>query len=198
MASLVGLVGAKVYYLAGHLLMRRFLPRYRDDPPPSLATPGMCIQGFVAGAGGALMVGALAAGISVGRVLDVTTPGLFFGMTIGRFGCFFGGCCVGRPTVSRWGLWSSDRRLGVHRVPTQLFESALALSIGLLTLVAVWATTPTPAGALFVAALGAYTLGRQLLFPLRDNPRKTSGGRTLTIALSAVAAVVAVGLAAVG
>jgi phosphatidylglycerol:prolipoprotein diacylglycerol transferase len=182
-ACLVGLVGAKLYYLTGHYLGGR---------RPSLLTAGMCIQGFVLGAIGALVVGARAADVPVGPLLDVTAPGLLFGMTIGRFGCFFGGCCAGRPTASRWGLWSSDRRLGMRRVPTQLLEAAVALVVGLAGLLAVWATTPQPAGVVFVGAIAAYTLGRQLLFPLRAGPRHTAHGRTLTMALAGLVAAVAI------
>ena len=165
-------------------MARHFLAGHRDDQRPAVLTAGLCIQGFVAGAVGALVVGAFVAGVPVGTLLDVTAPGLFLGMTIGRFGCFFGGCCVGRPTASRWGLWSSDQRLGVRRIPTQLLESTVALSIGLPALLAMWATTPHPAGVVFIGTIAAYTLGRQLLFPLRDNPRKTAHGRTFTMALT--------------
>ncbi len=191
-ASLVGLFGAKAYYLAGHYLMRRFVPAHRDDERPAVWTAGMCIQGFVAGALGTLVAGAFVTGLPVGTLLDVTAPGLFFGMTIGRFGCFFGGCCAGRPTASRFGLWSSDRRLGVRRIPTQLLESTLALCIAGPALVAMWATTPHPGGVVFVGAIAAYTLGRQALFPLRDNPRKTAHGRSLTMALAGLVVLVTV------
>ncbi len=187
-ASLVGLVGAKFYYLAGHYLGRHFLAGY--DHRPAVLTAGLCIQGFVAGAVGTLVVGALVAGVPVGALLDVTAPGLFLGMTIGRFGCFFGGCCVGRPTASRFGLWSSDQRLGVRRIPTQLLESTVALSIGVPALLAMWMTTPHPAGVVFIGTISAYTLGRQLLFPLRDNARKTAHGRTLTMAFTGLVVLV--------
>ncbi|MDA8285952.1 MAG: hypothetical protein M0Z42_22220, partial [Actinomycetota bacterium] len=40
-ASLVGLLGAKGYYLGGHHLMRRFLPAHRDDERPAVWTAGM-------------------------------------------------------------------------------------------------------------------------------------------------------------
>lgn len=182
LASLVGAAGAKVYYLVEH-----------RDRRPSLLTAGMCIQGFVLGAVGALAAGTLLLGVPVGRALDVSTPGLLFGMTIGRFGCFFGGCCAGRLTGSRWGLWSSDRRLGARRVPTQLLESALAFVSGSIALVTVWSSDGDPSGVVFIGAVGAYTLGRQLLFPLRDLPRNTSHGRSVTMTLSAIAVVAAVG-----
>ena len=184
-AAVVGLVGAKLYYLVEH----------HDRRPPVL-TAGMCIQGFVLGTVAALFLGALAVGISAGRLLDVTTPGLLFAMTIGRFGCFFGGCCAGRPTASRWSLWSSDRRLGVRRIPTQLLEAALAAAIGLAAWAAVAARPAPPAGIVFIGAMAAYTLGRQLLFPLRDLPRHTHHGRILTMAVAGAVLVIAVAVVA--
>jgi len=182
-ASVLGAAGAKVYYLVEH----------RDRRPP-LLTAGMCIQGFVLVAIAALVAGTLLLGVPIGRVLDATTPGLLFGMTVGRFGCFFGGCCVGRPSGSRWALWSSDRRLGVRRVPTQLFESAIALTVGVVALWAVWSGVSL-GGTVFAASIAAYIFGRQLLFPLRDLPRHTAYGRRLTMVLAAsvVAAAVAAG-----
>lgn len=182
LASVVGLVAAKAYYLVEH----------RGEHTPVLTTAGLCIQGFVLGAIATLAAGAAVAGVPVGPALDVTTPGLLFAMTIGRFGCFFGGCCAGRPTGSRWGLWSSDRRVGMRRIPTQLLESALAFTVGAASVAVVWSTTPSPAGVVFVAAIAAYTAGRQLLFPLRDLPRHTANGRTLTLALAVTVAVAAV------
>jgi len=166
LACLVGLLAAKIYYWA---LFRRHVSDW-------LST-GMCLQGFVIGAVAALILGSLLAGVQLGKALDATAPGLLFGLAIGRLGCFFGGCCVGRPTASRWGLWSSDKTLATRRIPIQLFESALAAILGLSTLALVLLTSPHPAGVAFVGGLAAYTLGRQLLLPLRHLPRKTARGR---------------------
>lgn len=181
LSSLVGLVGAKVYYLVEHRAER-----------PTVLRAGLCIQGFVLATIGALIAGSVAIGVPVGRVLDVTVPGLLFAMTIGRFGCFFGGCCAGRATPSRWGLWSSDRRLGMRRIPTQLLESAVAFTIGLAALAVVTSFDVRRGGTVFVAAIAAYTLGRQLLFPLRDLPRHTDHGRFVTMAIAAAAVVAAI------
>lgn len=188
-AVLVGYVAAKIWYLVLHRqTLRKFIPA------------GTCIQGFLLGTFGTLTIASLLTGNSVGLLLDATTPGLFFAMAIGRPGCFLGGCCVGRPTTSRWGLWSSDRRIGVRRIPVQLLEAAMALAIALGTLVLSLPGTLPLAGALFVGAVATYTLGRQLLFPLRSEPRRTSTGRLLTLVGAgavAVAAVLASVLAAV-
>lgn len=172
LACLLGVVGAKTYYLATH-----------RGEGTGLLTVGMSVQGFVLTSITTIALGALITGRPVGTVLDVTTPGLLFGMTIGRWGCWLGGCCVGRPTASRWGLWSSDRRLGVRRIPVQLLESTVALTLGLLAVTAV-RTETAPGGTVFIATIAAYTLARQLLFPLRDLPRATTHGRVITMAVS--------------
>lgn len=185
-ACLLGLLGARLYYVAEHPQRRRGL----------VNTPaGMCIQGFVLAAIATVVAGSLLLGLSAGTLVDVSAPGLMFGMAIGRVGCFLGGCCAGRPTGSRYGLWSSDRRLGVRRIPTQLFESALALVIGLVAAVVVATDSAQPGGTVLVAVIAAYTLGRQLLFPLRSLPRNTRYGRTLTIVACVLALVGAVAVA---
>jgi phosphatidylglycerol:prolipoprotein diacylglycerol transferase len=181
LAGLVGLVGAKVYYLQTH----------RAEKKRTL-TAGMSVQGFVMAAVSVLVLAGWVAGIAVGAMLDVTAPGLLLGMTIGRLGCFFGGCCVGLPTASRWGIWSSDRGVGVRRVPVQLFESAMAGTVATLTLLAVLLLDPAVDGLLFLAGLSAYTLGRQVLFPLRVVPRKTANGRVITAMVTGLVLVASV------
>lgn len=186
-ASLMGLVGAKVYYLLTHRVEK-----------PSPLTAGMSIQGFAIAAISSLLVGGWWAGLPLGQMLDVTAPGLLFGMTIGRLGCFFGGCCVGRPTASRWGVWSSDRCIGVRRIPVQLLESSVAGVVATSTLVAVAAFDPAVDGLLFLVGFSTYTFARQLLFPLRGIPRKTSHGRIATEIVTGVVIVAAVTVLLVG
>jgi len=129
--------------------------------------------------------------ISIGVYLDVTAPGLLVAMAVGRVGCFFAGCCGGPPTASRWGVWSSDQRVGARRLPTQLLELALAGILGLVVLVAVLRHGPA-GGAFFVAGLAAYTLGRQGFLRLRAERRKTRLGGLLTAALAALVLIAAV------
>ena len=47
------------------------------------------------------------------------------GLSIGRLGCFFGGCCFGAPTELPWGvLFPTAPDCGVlHRHPTQIYET---------------------------------------------------------------------------
>lgn len=181
LACLIGVVGAKVYYLLTH----------RGTTQSRLAA-GMSIQGFVLAAISTLVLGSLAVGVPVGDALDVTTPGLLTGMAIGRLGCWFGGCCAGRPTASRWGLWSSDRVIGVRRIPVQFLESGMTATLALTTAALLVSGALDRGGTTFVVGIAAYTLGRQVLFPLRGIPRTTRMGRPVMSVLTSLAIILAI------
>lgn len=174
-ACVIGLVGGKAWYLAVH----------RARPREAL-TAGTCIQGFLVGAVATLAVGAAVLGIPIGSMLDITTPGIFVAVAIGRPGCWLTGCCAGRPTTSRWGVWASDRRVALRRTPVQLAEAALGLALGLVSLGLVATGAAAFGGQVFVAMLACYTIGRQPLFLMRAYPH-TPRGRRLTVAAGAVA-----------
>jgi phosphatidylglycerol---prolipoprotein diacylglyceryl transferase len=176
-AIVVGIIGAKVWFIVLHRREHRI--------------EGWCIQGFIAGATLAAAIVLAVLDVSPGVFLDVTAPGLLFGLAVGRVGCFFAGCCGGPPTASRWGVWSSDQRVGARRIPTQLLESVLAFSLGLGVLVVVLGHGPA-GGAFFVAALAAYTLVRQGILRLRAEPRKTRLGGPVTGVLAALVLIAAV------
>jgi len=82
--------------------------------------------------------------------------------------------------------------LGVRRIPTQLVESALALTLGLIALAVVLTVGRSGGGTVFVGAIAAYTTGRQLLLPLRNLPRNTTHGRTVILLACAVVLIGAV------
>ncbi len=62
-------------------------------------------------------------------VLDATIPGITLGIAIGRWGCFFNGCCYGKPTDLPWGVVyppGSEPHLHFGDVPvhpSQIYES---------------------------------------------------------------------------
>jgi phosphatidylglycerol---prolipoprotein diacylglyceryl transferase len=180
-----GVIGAKAWYVAEQR-GRKF--------------DGWCIQGFITGT--ALVVVAVAfagAGPPAGAFLGAAASAILLGMAIGRPGCFWAGCCVGRPTTARWGIWSSDRRLGCRRYPAQLLEALASLVIGLGVVSYELVAGLARSGPVAVAGLAAYTLCRQLALSLRaESPHRWRYGRQATMAAAAVAIVVSLVLLAVG
>ncbi|MBD5603768.1 MAG: prolipoprotein diacylglyceryl transferase [Candidatus Eremiobacteraeota bacterium] len=61
---------------------------------------------------------------------DLFAVALAAGEAVGRFGCFFAGCCYGKVTTLPWGVYEH----GALRHPTQLY-SAAAAALTLLVLV---------------------------------------------------------------
>ena len=185
-AVAAGLAGAKAWYIGVHR-GRKF--------------DGWCIQGFVAGAAALAAAAPLAGlGLPAGAYYAAAAPGLLIGMGIGRPGCFWAGCCTGRPTASRWGIWSSDRIIGCRRIPAQPLEALLALATGLAALTVVLLAGPARSGGpVAVAALAAYTLGRQFLLGLRaDPPRRSPRSGPVAAAAAAAALIASITLLALG
>lgn len=139
---------------------------------------GWSVDGFVLAGPVAAVVALLVTSLPVGVFLDASMPGLFLGVAIGRLGCFFTGCCAGPCTRSRWGIWSSDRRIGARRLPAQLVEAATGLLIATVSGLLVLGDVPTPPGAVFVASFVAYIVARQFLLRLRAERRSFSWRRS--------------------
>ena len=172
-AIVAGVIGGKGWYIAVHRGKK---------------ADGWCIQGFVAGAAVVVAAAAIAGpGIPAGAYLAAAAPALLIGMAIGRPGCFWAGCCTGRPTAARWGIWSSDRRLGCRRAPAQLLEALSALISGGVVLAVVLADGLARSGPAAVVGLAVYTLCRQFILGLRAEPRVWRYGRRVTGTLAALA-----------
>src|SRR5437763_12381363 len=70
-------------------------------------------------------------GLPLWTTCDVFAPGIALGHVIGRFGCFFAGCCFGKPTNVPWAITFKDpfaaanvgTPLNVPLHPTQLYEA---------------------------------------------------------------------------
>ena len=167
LAVAFGLVGAKVWYAVLH-----------PGPWRRAILGGWAVDGFLAVCFAVGTAALLAFHLPVGAVLDATAPGLFFAVAIGRIGCFLTGCCAGRCTSSRWGVWSSDRRVGAHRIPAQLLESAAGLLIGVAAAMLALDAATGIDGLVFAASFGAYIVVRQLLLRLRAERREYSWRRS--------------------
>ncbi len=97
------------------------------------------------------------------RLGNVIAPSIALGMSIGRFGCFFNGCCFG--IVSTVGCDFGDGQL---RLPTQLFEVMFHF-IAFIMLVYYKNRVKTP-GILFKIYILAYFVFRFFIEFIRENP----------------------------
>ncbi len=175
---LAGIIGAKILYIIVDW------HNYMQNPRQifSLAT----LQ-----AGGVFSGGLIAAFVVAAWFLrkhqmpalatcDAFAPGLAMGHAIGRLGCFAAGCCYGKPTHHFWGVTFTNplasqlvgTPLNEALEPTQLFESAVELSIFLLL---TWMFKRKKFdGQIFGAYLFLYGIARFFLEFLRDDPGRGS------------------------
>jgi prolipoprotein diacylglyceryl transferase len=126
---------------------------------------------------------------------DAATVTMLVGLVFTRFGCLMNGCCYGRVTTGRVGMWLPDHT-GVwqRRFPTQLVEAGWGVVVLVIALLA-RGELPFD-GALFAAAVAAYASVRIVLEPTRQDSARLHAAN---IALSAVlflsaAAVLATGV----
>ena len=85
------------------------------------------------------------------QVLDHLMPFTLFGAGFQRaFGCYLGGCCIGRPTDLPWGVTFPGHSGPVH--PTQLYLALLLFA--LFAFLVKW--RPTLPGGKLLASLGSY------------------------------------------
>ena len=115
-------------------------------------------------------------------VADVFAPGIALGHVIGRLGCFFAGCCFGRPTDVPWAVtFTSEyaaRNVGttinipIH--PTQLYEAGAELVI-LGFLLAFERRGRVFPGRTFWSYMLLYAISRFIIEIYRGDPRGTMG-----------------------
>ena len=177
-AVIAGLIGAKVWF------------KVLRPSDPWLKGGGWAVDGFLLVFPPVAAIALLAWDLPIGRVFDAATPGIFFAVAIGRVGCFVTGCCAGRCTASRWGIWSSDRRVGARRIPAQLLESAAGLVLGALSLAVILAGGLPVHGAVFVSAFAIYAVVRQALLRIRAERRREQRTLPLTAAAAGVVVVI--------
>jgi phosphatidylglycerol:prolipoprotein diacylglycerol transferase len=70
----------------------------------------------------------LALGVHV-KTGDAYALPLALALAVGRWGCYFNGCCAGVATSAPWGVDFGD---GVRRHPTQVYESLFHLSMAVV------------------------------------------------------------------
>ncbi len=94
---------------------------------------GLVFYGGVIGAGLTVWYYLSKHKLPLWQVADILAPSLTIGHAVGRWGCFFAGCCYGKPTDSAWGVIFTDPKslapLNVPLHPTQIYLSVNLLII---------------------------------------------------------------------
>ncbi|HEX4346479.1 MAG TPA: prolipoprotein diacylglyceryl transferase [Vicinamibacterales bacterium] len=132
---------------------------------------------------------------------DVFAPGIALGHVVGRFGCFFAGCCWGKPTTMPWGITFHDpftslntgTPLDLPLHPTQLYEAgAEAIILGLL-LFSETRGRRFP-GRTFWLYMLLYAISRFIIEFYRGDPRGTVGMFSTSQFISLLLAPLAIGM----
>ena len=184
-ALLGGIVGGRLFYVVLHW----------DEFAPAPVEALAIWRGGLVWYGGFL--GSLTAGwlyvrakrLTFLRVADHLMPFIALGHGLGRMGCFFNGCCYGRPTDAWCGVIFPGHDTAV--LPTQLFEA-----LGLFFLYIALRRMQQPAtlrrpGLVFAAYMIGYAILRFLIEGLRGDQTPFWIGWTLQ-------QVISVGLIAAG
>ena len=87
---------------------------------------------------------------------NLFAPAVALGIAVGRLGCFFNGCCYGKPTNLPWGVDFGD---GIPRHPTQLYEAVFMLLLFLFIQFGIRKERAAP-GMLFNGLMIAYFVFR--------------------------------------
>jgi phosphatidylglycerol:prolipoprotein diacylglycerol transferase len=140
-------------------------------------------------------------GLPLWTTCDVFAPGIALGHVVGRFGCFFAGCCYGRPTTLPWGITFTDpfaaanvgTPLGVALHPTQLYEAGAELAI-LIVLLATERKGRAFAGRTFWTYLLLYAVSRFIIEFYRGDDRGTVGMFSTSQFISLLLAPLAIGM----
>jgi phosphatidylglycerol---prolipoprotein diacylglyceryl transferase len=117
-------------------------------------------------------------GLPLWTTCDVFAPGIALGHVVGRFGCFFAGCCYGKPTMVPWAITFTDpyaaanvgTPLNVPLHPTQLYEAGAEALILTVLLTTEHRGRRFP-GRTFWLYMLLYALSRYVIEIFRGDPR---------------------------
>ena len=119
-------------------------------------------------------------GLPLWTTCDVFAPGIALGHVVGRFGCFFAGCCYGRPTTVPWAITFTSpyaaanvgTPLNIPLHPTQLYEAG-AEALILVVLLATESRGRKFPGRTFWLYILMYAISRYIIEIFRGDPRGT-------------------------
>jgi len=191
------LIGAKL------LLLVTDFQTFRNNPAElfSLFRSGGVFYGGLILAVAVALVYIRRVGLPLWATTDVFAPGIALGHVVGRFGCFFAGCCWGKPTTLPWGITFTDpfaaanvgTPLNQSLHPTQLYEAGAEFLILALLLGTEQKGKPF-AGRTFWLYMLLYAVSRFIIEFFRDDPRGMVGVLSTSQFISVILAPLAVGM----
>ena len=112
------------------------------------------------------------------KYFSLMIPGMVLGHAFGRVGCFFAGCCFGRPTTSFLGVVFPEGSIaantygyGTPVLPTQLFEAVFELAL-FVVMISTFKKTRYFECEIYMIAYGAF---RFILEFFRGDDRGSTG-----------------------
>ena len=130
---LAGIIGSRLFYVAQNL-------SYFQENPLSILKiweGGLSFQGGLIFAVPAAWFFLKKKNLAFWKTFDLVAPSMALGQAFGRIGCFFAGCCYGKPTDLPWGVTFTNSMClapqGICLHPTQVY-SALGLFLIFLIL----------------------------------------------------------------
>jgi phosphatidylglycerol---prolipoprotein diacylglyceryl transferase len=192
-----GLIGARLYYVLFTLDYYQTQPWWRIFAvwEGGLAIHGGMIGGLLAGGAYVWM-----RRLPLLRYLDIIAPSMVIGQAIGRWGNFFNEEAFGRPTDLPWKLYISETHRPPNLIdaqffhPTFLYESLWDLGVFLALMLVLRRPLERAPGALFLAYLGLYSLGRFWIEGLRMDSLMLGQIRVAQLVSSLAVVIAAVGI----
>jgi phosphatidylglycerol:prolipoprotein diacylglycerol transferase len=140
-------------------------------------------------------------GLPLWTTCDVFAPGIALGHVVGRLGCFFAGCCYGKPTDVSWAITFTNpfaaanvgTPLNVPLHPTQLYEAGAEVLI-LIFLLATERKGRYFPGRTFWSYMFLYALTRYVIEIYRGDPRGIVLGMSTSQFISVVLAPLSVAM----
>jgi phosphatidylglycerol:prolipoprotein diacylglycerol transferase len=160
---LSGLIGARFFYVI--LFFNEFksnawqIIRIQDG--------GLVFFGAVLGGIICFLIFSRINKLSIMTLLDLATPSVLLGYTIGRWGCFLNGCCYGVVTTQPWGV-KFPHLIGLH-YPTQIYASFIGLIMLLILLYR--RKKQIFSGQIFLEGIILYAFYRFSIEFIRVNPK---------------------------
>jgi phosphatidylglycerol:prolipoprotein diacylglycerol transferase len=140
-------------------------------------------------------------GLPLWTTCDVFAPGIALGHVIGRFGCFFAGCCFGKPTTVPWAITFTSpfaaanvgTPLNQPLHPTQLYEAGAEFLI-LIFLLTTEKWGRKFAGRTFWLYMLLYSVSRYIIEFYRGDERGSIGPLSTSQFVSVILAPLAIAM----